>query len=174
MSYTDAQVSAATSAMDKYRSGERGEIGAALVGQEVEVLVEGPSKSHPSRRFGRTPENRTVNFDGTAPAGAGSAEVPGGSYGRRGRTEKHLLGCPPAWRGDLPGAWRGARSAPRFLAPTSVGGPRRPRREGVRRQPACAAGLERRRLRDRLRDPDALAARRAVGALAESPPNSLT
>jgi tRNA-2-methylthio-N6-dimethylallyladenosine synthase len=47
-----------------------GEIGAALVGQEVEVLVEGPSKSHPSRRFGRTPENRTVNFDGTAPAGA--------------------------------------------------------------------------------------------------------
>ncbi|HZX40263.1 MAG TPA: tRNA (N6-isopentenyl adenosine(37)-C2)-methylthiotransferase MiaB, partial [Myxococcaceae bacterium] len=24
----------------------------------------------PSRRFGRTPENRTVNFDGTASAGA--------------------------------------------------------------------------------------------------------
>jgi tRNA-2-methylthio-N6-dimethylallyladenosine synthase len=47
-----------------------GEIGAALVDHEVEVLVEGPSRSHPSRRFGRTPENRTVNFDGTAPAGA--------------------------------------------------------------------------------------------------------
>jgi tRNA-2-methylthio-N6-dimethylallyladenosine synthase len=47
-----------------------GEILAALVGQEVEVLVEGPSRSNPSRRFGRTPENRTVNFDGEAPVGA--------------------------------------------------------------------------------------------------------
>ncbi|MGZ6099093.1 MAG: tRNA (N6-isopentenyl adenosine(37)-C2)-methylthiotransferase MiaB [Myxococcaceae bacterium] len=47
-----------------------GEIAAALVGEEVEVLVEGPSRSDPSRRFGRTPENRTVNFDGTAPVGA--------------------------------------------------------------------------------------------------------
>ena len=47
-----------------------GEIGMAQVDHEVEVLVEGPSKSHPSRRFGRTPENRTVNFDGAAPAGA--------------------------------------------------------------------------------------------------------
>jgi tRNA-2-methylthio-N6-dimethylallyladenosine synthase len=47
-----------------------GEIGTALVDDEVEVLVEGPSRSDPARRFGRTPENRTVNFDGTAPAGA--------------------------------------------------------------------------------------------------------
>jgi tRNA-2-methylthio-N6-dimethylallyladenosine synthase len=47
-----------------------GEIAAGLVGQEVEVLVEGPSRSDPSRRFGRTPENRTVNFDGTAPTGS--------------------------------------------------------------------------------------------------------
>jgi hypothetical protein len=31
MSYTDAQVSAATAAMDKYREGEEGEVGAALV-----------------------------------------------------------------------------------------------------------------------------------------------
>lgn len=31
MSYTDAQVSAATAAMDKYRGGEEGEVGAALV-----------------------------------------------------------------------------------------------------------------------------------------------
>jgi hypothetical protein len=31
MSYTEAQVSAATAAMDKYRSGEAGEVGAALV-----------------------------------------------------------------------------------------------------------------------------------------------
>ncbi len=47
-----------------------GEIASALVGHEVEVLVEGPSRAHPSRRFGRTPENRTVNFEGSAPAGA--------------------------------------------------------------------------------------------------------
>jgi hypothetical protein len=31
MSYTEAQVSAATAAMDKFRSGEAGEVGAALV-----------------------------------------------------------------------------------------------------------------------------------------------
>lgn len=31
MSYTDAQVSAAIAAMDKYRGGEKGEVGAALV-----------------------------------------------------------------------------------------------------------------------------------------------
>ncbi len=31
MSYTDAQVSAATAAMDKYRGGDNGELGAALV-----------------------------------------------------------------------------------------------------------------------------------------------
>ncbi|HSP77777.1 MAG TPA: tRNA (N6-isopentenyl adenosine(37)-C2)-methylthiotransferase MiaB [Myxococcaceae bacterium] len=47
-----------------------GEITSALVGQEVEVLVEGASRYNPLKRFGRTPENRTVNFDGDAPAGA--------------------------------------------------------------------------------------------------------
>ena len=31
MSYTDAQVSAAIAAMDKYRGGDNGEVGAALV-----------------------------------------------------------------------------------------------------------------------------------------------
>ncbi len=31
MSYTEAEVSAATAAMDKYRGGEGGEVGAALV-----------------------------------------------------------------------------------------------------------------------------------------------
>ena len=31
MSYTEAEVSAATAAMDKYRGGETGEVGAALV-----------------------------------------------------------------------------------------------------------------------------------------------
>jgi tRNA-2-methylthio-N6-dimethylallyladenosine synthase len=46
------------------------EIMSEQVGREVEVLVEGPSKLNPLRRFGRTPENRTVNFEGHAPAGA--------------------------------------------------------------------------------------------------------
>jgi tRNA-2-methylthio-N6-dimethylallyladenosine synthase len=46
------------------------EIVAPLVGEEMEVLVEGPSRFDPTRRFGRTPENRVVNFDGDAPAGA--------------------------------------------------------------------------------------------------------
>ncbi|MGQ0508494.1 MAG: tRNA (N6-isopentenyl adenosine(37)-C2)-methylthiotransferase MiaB [Myxococcaceae bacterium] len=47
-----------------------GEIMATQVGLEVEVLVEGRSKFDPTRRFGRTTENRTVNFDGDAPAGS--------------------------------------------------------------------------------------------------------
>ncbi|WP_141618073.1 tRNA (N6-isopentenyl adenosine(37)-C2)-methylthiotransferase MiaB [Myxococcus sp. AB036A] len=47
-----------------------GEITAALVGSEVEVMVEGHSRYDPTKRFGRTPENRTVNFEGDAPAGA--------------------------------------------------------------------------------------------------------
>jgi tRNA-2-methylthio-N6-dimethylallyladenosine synthase len=47
-----------------------GELTAEQVGQEVEVLVEGASRYNPLKRFGRTPENRTVNFDGDAQAGA--------------------------------------------------------------------------------------------------------
>jgi tRNA-2-methylthio-N6-dimethylallyladenosine synthase len=46
------------------------ELNSQSVGREVEVLVEGSSKTDPTRRFGRTPQNRTVNFDGDAPAGA--------------------------------------------------------------------------------------------------------
>jgi tRNA-2-methylthio-N6-dimethylallyladenosine synthase len=45
------------------------ELMATQKGRLVEVLVEGPSKFDPNRRFGRTPENRTVNFDGEAAAG---------------------------------------------------------------------------------------------------------
>ena len=47
-----------------------GEIMAQQVNRVVEVLVEGPSKFDPNRRFGRTPENRTVNFEGDAPSGS--------------------------------------------------------------------------------------------------------
>ncbi len=42
----------------------------AVVGTEVEVLVEGPSRYDAGRRFGRTPENRVVNFDGDALSGS--------------------------------------------------------------------------------------------------------
>lgn len=47
-----------------------GEIMAAQLGSQVEVLVEGASKFDPTKRFGRTAENRTVNFDGECPSGA--------------------------------------------------------------------------------------------------------
>jgi tRNA-2-methylthio-N6-dimethylallyladenosine synthase len=43
---------------------------AAQVSKVVDVLVEGPSKTDPLKRFGRTPENRTVNFLGDAPSGS--------------------------------------------------------------------------------------------------------
>ncbi|MBL8920683.1 MAG: tRNA (N6-isopentenyl adenosine(37)-C2)-methylthiotransferase MiaB [Myxococcaceae bacterium] len=46
------------------------EFNAAQVGQTVEVLVEGASRTDPTRRFGRTSHNTTVNFDGDAPIGA--------------------------------------------------------------------------------------------------------
>jgi tRNA-2-methylthio-N6-dimethylallyladenosine synthase len=41
----------------------------AAIGRRVEVLVEGPSRFDETKRFGRTPENRVVNFEGTAAAG---------------------------------------------------------------------------------------------------------
>ena len=41
----------------------------AQVGRDVEVLVEGPSKTRSDRLMGHTPENRTVNFQGTAAVG---------------------------------------------------------------------------------------------------------
>jgi tRNA-2-methylthio-N6-dimethylallyladenosine synthase len=54
-------------AVQKQISKERNQLS---VGTEVEVLVEGRSKTAPTRRFGRTPQNRTVNFDGDAPVGS--------------------------------------------------------------------------------------------------------
>jgi len=73
-----------------------GEILAALVGQEVEVLVEGPSRSNPSRRFGRTPENRTVNFDGEAPVGARArVRVSRASPNALSGTQSGLVDLPP-------------------------------------------------------------------------------
>jgi tRNA-2-methylthio-N6-dimethylallyladenosine synthase len=48
------------------RARERGE---RFVGRTMEVLVEGPSRTDPSRLRGRTRHNKTVNFDGTAAPG---------------------------------------------------------------------------------------------------------
>jgi tRNA-2-methylthio-N6-dimethylallyladenosine synthase len=67
------------------------EINSAFSGQTVEVLVEGRSKSDAARRFGRTGQNKVVNFDGDAPIGAivevqvGDTSV-GALYGKQGRT----------------------------------------------------------------------------------------
>jgi tRNA-2-methylthio-N6-dimethylallyladenosine synthase len=40
-----------------------------FVGRTVEVLVEGPSRTHPARLRGRTRHNKVVNFDGLAAPG---------------------------------------------------------------------------------------------------------
>jgi tRNA-2-methylthio-N6-dimethylallyladenosine synthase len=48
------------------RARERSE---RFVGRRMEVLVEGPSRTDPTRLRGRTRHNKTVNFDGTAGAG---------------------------------------------------------------------------------------------------------
>ena len=40
-----------------------------FVGREMEVLVEGPSRTDPTRLRGRTRHNKTVNFDGVASPG---------------------------------------------------------------------------------------------------------
>ena len=46
------------------------ELNSQNVGKTLTVLVEGNSKTDATRRFGRTPHNRTVNFLGDAPVGA--------------------------------------------------------------------------------------------------------
>jgi tRNA-2-methylthio-N6-dimethylallyladenosine synthase len=53
-------------ALVQRRAHERAE---RFVGRTMEVLVEGPSRTDPSRLRGRTRHNKTVNFDGTAAPG---------------------------------------------------------------------------------------------------------
>jgi tRNA-2-methylthio-N6-dimethylallyladenosine synthase len=48
------------------RAGDRAQ---RFVGREMQVLVEGPSRTDPARLRGRTRHNKTVNFDGTAKPG---------------------------------------------------------------------------------------------------------
>ena len=40
-----------------------------FVGRDVEVLVEGPSRTDPTRLRGRSRHNKAVNFEGTAVPG---------------------------------------------------------------------------------------------------------
>jgi tRNA-2-methylthio-N6-dimethylallyladenosine synthase len=47
-----------------------GELMATQLGQEIEVLIEGPAREDPNRSFGRSAENRTVVLSGDAPAGS--------------------------------------------------------------------------------------------------------
>jgi tRNA-2-methylthio-N6-dimethylallyladenosine synthase len=53
-------------ALVQRRARERGQ---RFVGRTVEVLVEGPSRTDPTRLRGRSRHNKTVNFDGTASPG---------------------------------------------------------------------------------------------------------
>jgi tRNA-2-methylthio-N6-dimethylallyladenosine synthase len=69
---------------------------AAEVGKRVEVLVEGPSRSNPLRRFGRTPENRSVNFEGNAPAGSRVlVQVTGNSASSLAGLQAEVVDLPP-------------------------------------------------------------------------------
>jgi tRNA-2-methylthio-N6-dimethylallyladenosine synthase len=53
-------------ALVQRRASERSQ---RFVGRELEVLVEGPSRTDPTRLRGRTRHNKTVNFDGEAEPG---------------------------------------------------------------------------------------------------------
>lgn len=56
--------------LQKVQRGVTYETFATEIGKTVEVLVEGPARYEPGKRFGRTPHNRSVTFDGNAPIGA--------------------------------------------------------------------------------------------------------
>lgn len=65
------------------------------VGNTVEVLVEGPSRTNPNRRFGRTPHNRVVNFDGDAPIGSlVEVKIEAASQSALGGTQVKVLSLP--------------------------------------------------------------------------------
>lgn len=71
------------------------EVMSEWVGKRVEVLVEGLSRTNSSRRFGRTPHNRVVNFDGDAPVGALiEVAVDFSSQSSLGGTQARILSLP--------------------------------------------------------------------------------
>ncbi|MGV3619907.1 MAG: tRNA (N6-isopentenyl adenosine(37)-C2)-methylthiotransferase MiaB [Archangium sp.] len=66
------------------------------VGNTVEVLVEGPSRTNPNRRFGRTPHNRVVNFDGDAPIGSiVEVHIEAASQSALGGKQVKVISLPP-------------------------------------------------------------------------------
>jgi tRNA-2-methylthio-N6-dimethylallyladenosine synthase len=70
------------------RATERGQ---RFVGRQLEVLVEGTSRTDPSRLRGRTRHNKTVNFEGTAVAGElAQVEVNSATSTSLGGTERLL------------------------------------------------------------------------------------
>jgi tRNA-2-methylthio-N6-dimethylallyladenosine synthase len=71
------------------------ECNAQSLEQTVEVLVEGHSKTDVTKRFGRTPQNKTVNFVGDAPAGAIClVQIHGASPSSMSGTQHKLLSLP--------------------------------------------------------------------------------
>ena len=63
------------------RAHERAE---RFVGRTMDVLVEGPSRTDPSRLRGRIRHNKTVNFEGTpSPARRSAVEIDGATSTRR-------------------------------------------------------------------------------------------
>jgi tRNA-2-methylthio-N6-dimethylallyladenosine synthase len=75
-------------ALVQRRARERAE---RFVGRRMEVLVEGPSRTDPTRLRGRTRHNKTVNFDGTgAPGELVEVEVSGATSTTLSGTERLL------------------------------------------------------------------------------------
>lgn len=62
-----------------------------FVGREMEVLVEGPSRTDPTRLRGKTRHNKTVNFEGVAEPGQFiDVEITAATSTTLGGTEKLL------------------------------------------------------------------------------------
>ena len=71
------------------------ELNSQNVGKTLTVLVEGCSKTDASKRFGRTPHNRTVNFSGDAPIGAlAEVEIEFASSSSMGGVQRRVVSLP--------------------------------------------------------------------------------
>ncbi|MGO8969951.1 MAG: tRNA (N6-isopentenyl adenosine(37)-C2)-methylthiotransferase MiaB [Myxococcaceae bacterium] len=85
---------------------------AGELGKRVEVLVEGPSRSNPHRRFGRTPENRSLSFEGDAPAGARVlVKVTGSSPSSLSGVQAEVVDLPPIFPEQCRSAEAGRRES---------------------------------------------------------------
>ena len=118
-------------------------------GGRMEVLVEGPSRTDPSRLRGRTRHNKTVNFAGVAePGELAQVEIASATSTTLAGEER----CSPAWPADLARAGparssrerRARRQQPVALPPERGRRPRSPPRSPSRAQ----RGVRTRRSRD--------------------------